>query len=78
VAARKGCTAAQLALAWLITHEGVVTIPGSKHPSRVEENVLADQVRLSAAEIAEIEELAPVGVASGTRYPAASMRMINL
>jgi aryl-alcohol dehydrogenase-like predicted oxidoreductase len=78
VAARKGCTAAQLALAWLITHEGVVTIPGSKHPLRVEENALADQVRLTAAEIAEIEELAPVGVASGTRYPAASMRMINL
>ncbi len=77
IAARKGCTPAQLALAWLLTHPDVVVIPGSKHRSRVEENSTADAVRLEADDIAEIEATAPLGVAAGTRYPAAGMAMVH-
>jgi aryl-alcohol dehydrogenase-like predicted oxidoreductase len=77
MAARKQCTPAQLALAWLISHPGVVPIPGSKIRARVEENAGAVNVRLSASEIAEIEEIAPKGVAAGTRYPAGAMAALN-
>lgn len=77
IAARKGCTPAQLALAWLLTHPDVVVIPGSKHRSRVEENSAADAVRLEADDIVEIEATAPLGVAAGTRYPAAGMATVH-
>ena len=78
MARRKGCTPAQLALAWLLTHDDVVTIPGSKHRSRVEENTHAVEISLTADDLSEIEAFAPKGVASGMRYPAASMRAINI
>jgi aryl-alcohol dehydrogenase-like predicted oxidoreductase len=77
IAARKSCTLAQLALAWLLTHPNVVVIPGSKHRSRVEENAAAGAVRLDADDIAEIEAAAPLGVAAGTRYPAAAMAAVH-
>jgi aryl-alcohol dehydrogenase-like predicted oxidoreductase len=77
LAARKRCTAAQLALAWLLTRPDVVPIPGSKQRSRVEENARAADVQLTSAEIAEIEDIAPRGVAAGTRYPEAGMAAVN-
>jgi aryl-alcohol dehydrogenase-like predicted oxidoreductase len=77
IAAKKGCTPAQLALAWLLTHPGVVPIPGSTRRSRVEENSKAISVCLTSDDIAEIEEIAPKGIASGTRYPAAGMATVN-
>jgi aryl-alcohol dehydrogenase-like predicted oxidoreductase len=77
VAARKRCTPAQLALAWLITHPDVVPIPGSKQRSRLEENAAAADVKLTPAEVAEIEEIAPKDVAAGTRYPAAGMAAVH-
>ncbi len=77
IAARKGCTPAQLALAWLLTHPNLVAIPGSKHRSCVEENAAADAVRLTADDIAEIETAAPLGIAAGTRYPAAAMATVH-
>jgi aryl-alcohol dehydrogenase-like predicted oxidoreductase len=77
VAARRRCTPAQLALAWLIAHEDVVPIPGSKQRARLEENAAAADVRLTAAEVAAIEEIAPRGVAAGTRYPAAGMAAVH-
>jgi aryl-alcohol dehydrogenase-like predicted oxidoreductase len=77
IASRKGCTPAQLALAWLLTHRDVVPIPGSTHRSRIDENSKAVDLRLTAAEIAEIEEIAPKGVAAGTRYPAAGMAAVH-
>jgi aryl-alcohol dehydrogenase-like predicted oxidoreductase len=77
IAARKHCTPAQLALAWLLAHPDVVPIPGSKQRSRLEENAAATEVRLTPAEIAEIEEIAPKGVAAGTRYPAAGMASVH-
>ena len=78
MARRKGCTPAQLALAWLLTHDDVVTIPGSKHRSRLEENTHAVEISLTADDLSEIEAFAPKGVAAGMRYPAASMRAVNI
>jgi aryl-alcohol dehydrogenase-like predicted oxidoreductase len=70
LAVGKGCTPAQLALAWLL-HQGddVAPIPGTKKQSRLEENLGALDVALTAGDLARLDELAPVGVAAGDRYP---------
>ena len=66
----KGCTPAQLALAWLLAQgEDVVPIPGTKKRSRLQENLGATDVQLSADDLARLDELAPVGSAAGDRYP---------
>jgi aryl-alcohol dehydrogenase-like predicted oxidoreductase len=77
IAARKRCTPAQLALAWLLARPDVVPIPGSKQRSRLEENAAAAEITLTPAEVAEIEAIAPKGVAAGTRYPAAGMTAVH-
>jgi aryl-alcohol dehydrogenase-like predicted oxidoreductase len=77
IATRKGCTPAQLALAWLVNHPGVVPIPGSTRRSRVEENAKSVEVELTSDDLAEIEAVAPQGIAAGTRYPAAGMAALN-
>ena len=70
LATEKGCTPAQLALAWLL-HQGqdVVPIPGTKKRSRLVENLGAVDVELSPDDLARLDELAPVGAAAGDRYP---------
>jgi aryl-alcohol dehydrogenase-like predicted oxidoreductase len=77
IATKKGCSAAQLALAWLVSRPDVVPIPGSTRRSRVEENAKAVDVQLTAEDLAEIETVAPKGIAAGTRYPAAGMAALN-
>lgn len=78
LAQEKGCTAAQLALAWLVQrHPHVVTIPGTRSTQRLEQNAASVEVALSEADCARIDALAPQGVAAGTRYPEASMKMLN-
>jgi aryl-alcohol dehydrogenase-like predicted oxidoreductase len=69
LAADKDCTAGQIAIAWLL-HRGqdIVPIPGTKRISYLEENVASAGIRLSAAEVARIEEILPVGGAAGDRY----------
>ncbi len=70
LASRKGCTASQLALAWLLAQgEQVVPIPGTKRLERVAENIGALSVTLSEEELLEIERISPKGVAAGARYP---------
>jgi len=65
----KGVTPGQLALAWLLAQgEDVVPIPGTRRVPWLEENVAADGVVLSPAELEHIEALAPVGAAFGDRY----------
>jgi aryl-alcohol dehydrogenase-like predicted oxidoreductase len=78
LAKRKGCTPSQLALAWLL-HRGpdIVPIPGTTKVERLEENVGAVAVQLSQDELAEIDRLAPKGVAAGLRYPAHVMPAVN-
>jgi aryl-alcohol dehydrogenase-like predicted oxidoreductase len=76
----KGCTPAQLALAWVLRQgSDIVPIPGSRRVERVEENALAVDVSYSLSErdLREIDELFPVGVAAGTRYPEGGMKALN-
>ena len=70
IAAEHDCTPGQLALAWVM-HQGqdVVPIPGTKRRSYLEQNVEAEEIELSAEDLARIDEAAPVGVAAGDRYP---------
>ena len=74
IAAAKGCTPAQLTLAWLLAQgDDVVAIPGTRYLPRLQENLGALTVSLSAAELAEIDAAVPAGSAAGTRYPAGGM-----
>ena len=77
MAAQKTWTPAQLALAWLLAKgDDIVPIPGSKRRSRVEENVGAAEVALTAGDVATLDEIAPAGVATGERYPPRSMSTV--
>jgi aryl-alcohol dehydrogenase-like predicted oxidoreductase len=70
LAKARGVTTAQLALAWVLAQgTDLVPIPGTKSRARLEENVAAMEVDLTAAELAALEEIAPPGCASGDRYP---------
>jgi aryl-alcohol dehydrogenase-like predicted oxidoreductase len=74
----KGTTAAQLALAWLLTRGGhVVPIPGSRRIERLEENAAAADITLSENELHRLELIAPFGAAAGTRYPEPMMAALN-
>ena len=78
LAKAKGCTPAQLALAWVLAQgDDVVPIPGTKRRKYLEENAGALSVKLSLAELAEIEKIAPPGVAAGLRYPEFMMQFVN-
>ena len=78
LAQRKACTPGQLALAWVLAQgNDIVPIPGTKRRSSLEQNVQATQVKLSAADLAEIDAVFPLGAATGLRYPEASMHTVN-
>jgi aryl-alcohol dehydrogenase-like predicted oxidoreductase len=77
LAARKGCTPAQVTLAWLLAQgDDVVTIPGTRYAARLDENLGALDVSLSPAEIDELASAIPAGAAAGTRYPAGGMAAV--
>jgi aryl-alcohol dehydrogenase-like predicted oxidoreductase len=79
MAAGKGCTAAQLCLAWVLAQgEDVVPIPGTKHVGYLEENVRALDVELTAEDLARLDEMFPAGVAAGDRYHEGGMRTLGL
>ncbi|MDQ1593012.1 MAG: hypothetical protein QOG71_3639 [Pyrinomonadaceae bacterium] len=79
MAAEKNCTPAQLALAWVLAQgDDIVPIPGTKRRKYLEENAGALDVRITPADLARIDEIAPKGVAAGTRYPAAGMAAVNI
>jgi len=70
IAAGHKATPAQVALAWVLAQgKDVVPIPGTKRRGYLEQNTAAADIRLSAVEIAQLSEMFPPGVASGTRYP---------
>jgi aryl-alcohol dehydrogenase-like predicted oxidoreductase len=70
LAAAKGCTPGQLALAWVLARgDDVVPIPGTKRRTYLEENVAAATVVLDADDLAAIDEIFPPEAAAGTRYP---------
>ncbi len=78
IAQEKRCTAAQLALAWVLAQgEDIVPIPGTKHRKYLWENIGAIDVCLTSEDLVRLDELAPNGVAAGLRYPEAAMQMVN-
>ncbi|MEO8075996.1 MAG: aldo/keto reductase [Acidobacteriota bacterium] len=78
LATAKGCTAAQLALAWLLAQgDDIVPIPGSKAIARLEENAAAADIELSAEDLAGLDAAMPIGAASGTRYAEGGMKSVN-
>jgi aryl-alcohol dehydrogenase-like predicted oxidoreductase len=79
IAAKRGCTPSQLALAWVLSQgDDMVPIPGTKRRKYLEENAAAANLRLTAADLAEIEAVAPRGVTAGERYNAGGMQVVNL
>ncbi|MER7333539.1 MULTISPECIES: aldo/keto reductase [unclassified Micromonospora] len=78
LAAAKGVTAGQLALAW-VQHRGddVVTIPGTRRQRYLEENLAALDVELSTEDLAAIEAATPPEQVAGTRYDATSLIFVN-
>jgi aryl-alcohol dehydrogenase-like predicted oxidoreductase len=78
LARRKGVTASQLALAWVLAQgPDVVPIPGTKRTKYLDENLGAAAVKLTPAELQEINAILPIGAAQGARYPAYSMPTVN-
>jgi aryl-alcohol dehydrogenase-like predicted oxidoreductase len=78
MAAAKGCTPSQLALAWVLAQgDFIVPIPGTKRRTFLEENAGALTVQLMKADLDRINEIAPPGVAAGLRYPEAMMQSVN-
>jgi aryl-alcohol dehydrogenase-like predicted oxidoreductase len=78
IAGEKGCTAAQLALAWVLAQgEDIVPIPGTKHIRYLEENLAALQIRITPDELRRLEEAFPQGAAAGVRYPPQAMQALN-
>ena len=78
VASKKGCTPAQLVLAWLL-HQGddIVPIPGTKRVDYLEDNVGALGVTLTPADLERIDKVFPKGVAAGERYLEGGMATVN-
>jgi aryl-alcohol dehydrogenase-like predicted oxidoreductase len=78
LAKEKGCTASQLALAWVLAQgDDIVPIPGTKHRKYLEENAAAVDVNLTKEDLRRIDEVAPHGIASGERYPEHMMDLVN-
>jgi aryl-alcohol dehydrogenase-like predicted oxidoreductase len=78
LAAGKGCTPSQLALAWVLAQgEDVVPIPGTKRLKYLDDNLAAEAVRLTLKELSEIDAVLPPGAASGERYHAQAMKAID-
>lgn len=74
----KGCTPAQLALAWLLAREDyIIPIPGTKHRKYLEQNAEAVKIKLTDDELTKIDEIAPKGAAAGARYPERAMKAID-
>ena len=78
MAAEKGCTPAQLTLAWLLAQgEDIVPIQGTKRRKYLEENVAALDVVITPQDRKRLDEIAPKGVAAGMRYPESAMAAVN-
>lgn len=79
IAQERGCTPAQLALAWLL-HQGddIVPIPGTRRIARLDENAAAARIQLTQNDLARIDAVLDANIVAGARYPAASMASLNL
>lgn len=79
MATAKGCTPAQVALAWVLAQwDDIVPIPGTKQRGHLEENIKALQVILDKTELATLAAAMPRNATAGERYPAAQMKRLGL
>ncbi|MDR6915605.1 aryl-alcohol dehydrogenase-like predicted oxidoreductase [Pseudomonas sp. 3296] len=78
LAAEKGVTAGQLALAWVLAQgDYLIPIPGTKQRKYLEENVAALEVKLSADELKALESIFPANATAGLRYPEEVMKLLD-
>ena len=79
MAREKGCTTAQLALAWVLAQgEDIVPIPGTRHVRYLDENIAALEVQLNDQDLRRLDEILPPGAAAGQRYHDRGMETVNL
>lgn len=79
IAQAKGCTPAQVALAWTLAKgDHVVPIPGTKRRSHLADNIAAVDIVLGADEMAALDAAVPPGFTTGERYPAVQMGIVNI
>jgi aryl-alcohol dehydrogenase-like predicted oxidoreductase len=79
MAERKGCTAAQLALAWVLSRgEDVIPIPGTRQEKYLADNIAATELSLSKTELEELGRLVEPSKVSGTRYDEAGMKRVGI
>jgi len=78
MAREKGCTPAQLALAWVLAQgRHIVPIPGTRSVDRLAENVEAVEIELTRGDLDRLDRIAPKGITAGVRYPEHAMSMLN-
>lgn len=78
LATEKGCSPSQLAIAWVLAQgKEIITIPGTKHVKRLEENIASEKVQLTKDDLQSIDAILPPGIVSGTRYPERFMSALN-
>ena len=78
MAKEKGCTTAQLALAWVLARgEDIVPIPGTKRVRYLDENIGALDVKLNGDDLKRLDEILPPGAAAGQRYHERGMATVN-
>jgi aryl-alcohol dehydrogenase-like predicted oxidoreductase len=78
IATEKGCTVAQLAIAWVYARgQDIVPLIGARKPARLAEALQALDVTLTPQDLARIDAAAPVGAVAGERYPAAQVAMLD-
>jgi len=78
LAAEKGCTPSQLAIAWVLAQgKDIIAIPGTKRIKYLEENIATENVHLTTEDLQNIEAIMPAGIVSGTRYPEIFMNALN-
>jgi aryl-alcohol dehydrogenase-like predicted oxidoreductase len=79
MAAGKGVTAGQLALAWVLAQgKDIVPIPGTTRRRHLEQNIAAVDLNITPSDLSDIAAVMPPGAASGMRYPEEMMRLVNL
>jgi aryl-alcohol dehydrogenase-like predicted oxidoreductase len=79
MAKEKGCTTAQLALAWVLAQgEDIVPIPGTKHVKYLDDNIGALEVKLTTQDLDRLDAILPPGAAAGQRYHERGMAAVNL
>ena len=79
IAGAKGCTLAQVALAWVLSRgDNIVPIPGTKQAARVDENLGALDLTLDAGDLERLESVFSPGVTAGSRYPEKQMKSLGI